>query len=123
RARPPGRAGRIARRGVPGGRPVPLAPAPGQAGARARGVRRVRPLPQAHRAGGRRPVRRGGRSAGGRDREGVRMSETGITGAHQAVKDKLLERYASLADIAEKSGMKTLAGDITRERIPKLREE
>lgn len=42
---------------------------------------------------------------------------------HRALKARLLEHLAELAAIAEKSGMRTLAGDIQRERIPKLSDE
>jgi GTPase SAR1 family protein len=43
--------------------------------------------------------------------------------AHRATKETLLGQLRQLAEIADKAGMRTLAGDITRERIPKLEEE
>jgi hypothetical protein len=42
---------------------------------------------------------------------------------HRASKEALLAQLRRLAHIAEAAGMRTLAGDITRERIPKLEEE
>ena len=42
---------------------------------------------------------------------------------HTVTKDKLLAQLRQLAEIAEATGMKTLAADITRERIPKLESE
>ena len=46
-----------------------------------------------------------------------------LVGAQLEVKEALLARYTTLAEIAERAGMKTLAGDIGRQRIPKLRDE
>ncbi len=43
--------------------------------------------------------------------------------SHRAIKAQLLDRLAELAAIAERTGMRTLAGDIRHERIPKLAEE
>ncbi|HTE49553.1 MAG TPA: dynamin family protein [Kofleriaceae bacterium] len=43
--------------------------------------------------------------------------------SHRALKTRLLEHLAELATIAERTGMRTLAGDIRRERIPKLADE
>jgi len=43
--------------------------------------------------------------------------------SHRAIKAQLLERLGELAAIAERTGMRTLAGDIRHERIPKLAEE
>src|SRR5262245_62922557 len=48
---------------------------------------------------------------------------SGLTERHRAFKEQLLERLAELAAIAERTGMRTLAGDIRRERIPKLADE
>ena len=45
------------------------------------------------------------------------------TVANERLKTALLEQLGALAQIAERAGMKTLAGDIQRDRIPKLREE
>jgi GTP-binding protein EngB required for normal cell division len=42
---------------------------------------------------------------------------------HQRLKAALLEQFGALGAIAERAGMRTLAGDIQRDRIPKLREE
>ncbi|HEY8144846.1 MAG TPA: dynamin family protein [Kofleriaceae bacterium] len=43
--------------------------------------------------------------------------------AHRFSKEQLLRQLRRLGEIAEQAGMKTLAGDIARERIPKLEEE
>ena len=48
---------------------------------------------------------------------------TQLVGPQLEVKEALLARYATLAEIAERAGMKTLAGEIGRQRIPKLRDE
>ena len=51
------------------------------------------------------------------------MTTTSKTKANERLKTALLDQLGALAKIAERAGMKTLAGDIQRERIPKLREE
>src|SRR5688572_21790909 len=43
--------------------------------------------------------------------------------AHRFSKEQLLRQLRRLGDIAEQAGMRTLAADIVRERIPKLEEE
>jgi small GTP-binding protein len=50
-------------------------------------------------------------------------SQSSLPEAHRALKARLLERLSELASIAERTGMRTLAGDIRRERIPKLTDE
>src|SRR5688572_29396061 len=42
---------------------------------------------------------------------------------HKKLKAALLDQFGALGRIAERAGMRTLAGDIQRDRIPKLREE
>ena len=48
---------------------------------------------------------------------------SGLPETYRALKAQLLERLGELATIAERTGMRTLAGDIRRERIPKLADE
>lgn len=50
-------------------------------------------------------------------------AESSLIESHRRLKDTLLTQLSGLADIAEKAGMKTLAGEIRRDRIPKLEAE
>jgi len=46
-----------------------------------------------------------------------------LISGHRERKEALLGQLRRLGQIAEQAGMRTLAGDIARERIPKLEEE
>ena len=50
-------------------------------------------------------------------------TESSLIESHRRLKETLLAQLGGLAEIAEKAGMKTLAGEIRRDRIPKLEAE